>query len=193
MATRQFEGAFERAGKPMMERRLGAAKRYYKLYSGGNGEGLIGGNGDMNIPYVNNSSRDIRNKPYTNSSDDVRYITGNGNSAINQSLSRTEKLSKENSTYDDANVVAALGTVVSTLEDLLVEMRGTNEGVNKFNDKELVVKNTPVVYSNTNNIQAGNGSGQTEKPVKNVNNSTFIDENNYRLARNIASGGFSFA
>ena len=90
-------------------------------------------------------------------------------------------------------MVAALGTVVSTLEDLLVEMRGTNEGVNKFNDKELVVKNTPIVYSNTNNIQAGNGSGQTEKPVKNVNNSTFIDENNYRLARNIASGGFSFA
>ena len=194
MATRQFEGAFERAGKPMMDRRVGAAKRYYKLYAGGNGEGLIGGNGDMEIPYVDNSSRDIRNKPYTNSSDDVRYITGNGNSAINQSLSRTEKLSKENSTYDDANVVAALGTVVSTLEDLLVEMRGTNEGVNKFNDKELVVKNTPVVYQQTNNnIRAGNGSGETQKPPKTVNNSTFIDDNKYRLARSIASGGYSFA
>ena len=91
--------------------------------------------------------------------------------------------------------MAALGTVVNTVEDLLVEMRGTNEGVNKFNDKELVVKNTPVVYqqTNNNNIQAGNGSGETQKPPKTVNNSTFIDDNKYRLARSIASGGYSFA
>lgn len=34
MATRQFEAAFERAGKPHMEKRLEAAKQYYNLYSG---------------------------------------------------------------------------------------------------------------------------------------------------------------
>ena len=34
MATRQFEAAFERAGKPHMEGRLKAAREYYNLYSG---------------------------------------------------------------------------------------------------------------------------------------------------------------
>ena len=113
---------------------------------------------------------------------------------MKQSLSRTEKLSQENAAYDDSNVVNALGTVVSTLQDLLVEMRGTNEGVNKFNDKELVVKNTPVVLNQSNtNIQGGNGSGEAPKKTTEKKSSSFIDENNYRIARNIASGGITFA
>ena len=33
-ATRLFEAAFERAGKPHMDRRIEAAKNYYELYTG---------------------------------------------------------------------------------------------------------------------------------------------------------------
>ena len=41
-ATRQFEGAFERAGKPMMQNRIAAANKFYSIYAGGgNGEGTM--------------------------------------------------------------------------------------------------------------------------------------------------------
>ena len=194
MATRQFEGAFERGSKIVMDKRIGAAKSYYNLYAGGNGSGVIGGNGDMDIPYIGSREEEI--SPRYHRSKSERYTGGNGSSykTMNQSLSRTEKLSQENSTYDDANVVAALGTVVTTLQDLLVEMKGTNEGVNKFNDKEIVVKNTPIVYNQSQtNIQGGNGSGEAPKKTTEKKSSSFIDENNYRIARNIASGGITFA
>ena len=46
-ATRQFEGAFERAGTPMMDKRVSAAKGYYNKFSGG-GSGL-GHNGGYGI------------------------------------------------------------------------------------------------------------------------------------------------
>lgn len=49
MATRQFEGGFERAGIPRMENRLKAAAKYYKKFAkGGKGEGSpFGGFGSV--------------------------------------------------------------------------------------------------------------------------------------------------
>lgn len=48
MATRQFEGAFERAGKPMIEKRVSYAKDFYnKFAGGGSGLGVNHGNAKL--------------------------------------------------------------------------------------------------------------------------------------------------
>ena len=89
--------------------------------------------------------------------------------------------------YDDANVVSGINELINGMQMLVTEMRGTNAGVNKFNEKELVVNSTPVVYSpTTNNISAPQ---QPQQQQKNVQKSSFLDQASYTMARNIASGG----
>lgn len=62
-ATRQFEGAFERAGIPMMEKRVSAAKGYYnKFANGGSGYGGFGEQ-TLSAPNYSHTYSTISSKP----------------------------------------------------------------------------------------------------------------------------------
>lgn len=115
------------------------------------------------------------------------YRVNTNYTQVQRTLDNAERLSRETAAYDDANVVSGINELINGMQMLVTEMRGTNAGVNKFNDKELVVNSTPVVYSpTTNNIAAPQ---QPQQQQKNVQKSSFLDQASYTMARNIASGG----
>ena len=115
------------------------------------------------------------------------YRVNTNYTQMQRTLDSAERLSRETAAYDDANVVSGINELINGMQMLVTEMRGTNAGVNKFNEKELVVNSTPVVYSpTTNNITAPQ---QPQQQQKNVQKSSFLDQASYTMARNIASGG----
>ena len=200
-ATKQFEGAFERAGTPRMKTRIDAAKRYYRTYSGGNGDVTLAGNGDSSIGYRPNSVN-RSNYPDISSSlggfgpnnSDEPMTTYRTNSpellsqkGMNNRMNRSEKLTGEIKQYNDEKVLEALGNISSGIQDSVTELRGTNEGINKFNSKDF--SQQPVIITGngntTNNIVPNNNKKEVKKAKK--KDTSFINEN-YDIAKQIARG-----
>ena len=203
-ATKQFEGAFERAGTPRMKTRIDAAKRYYRTYSGGNGDATLAGNGDSSIGYrpnsVNNSNYpDISSTlggfgPNDSNESITTYRTNSpellSQKGMNNRMNRSEKLTGEIKQYNDEKVLEALGNISSGIQDSVTELRGTNEGINKFNSKDF--SQQPVIITgngNTTNNIVPNNNNNNKKEVKKAKkkDTSFINEN-YDIAKQIARG-----
>ena len=201
MATRQFEAAYERASDIRMKTRTDAAKRYYRTYSGGNGDVTLAGNGDSSIGYRPNSVNrsnypDISSSlggfgPNNSGEPMTTYRTNSpellSQKGMNNRMNRSEKLTGEIKQYNDEKVLEALGNISSGIQDSVTELRGTNEGINKFNSKDF--SQQPVIITGngntTNNIVPNNNKKEVKKAKK--KNTTFIDDN-YDIAKQIARG-----
>ena len=252
MATRQFEGSFERAGIPRMENRISAAKQYYdKFAKGGNGgfggfgdspsrvsknytisgskakpstvyggfggttakpsgiygngsstsrpSGIYGGFGAgdvsdvtnvadtsymVNSDYIDPDKLPIQTKPNkTNKPKSTGYRNsgGYGQTISNGIDNYNKKQSKMNKTDTD--------TMVNILTEMLAELKGTNVGINKFNDKEFNVNSPVYVSDTTNNNVVTKQDGQTKKKSETIKKkASFIDKDSYSIAKKIASG-----
>lgn len=146
MATRQFEGAFERAGKPMIEKRVAYAKKYYELY-GGSGKGRsLGGFGKTNS--VSNDKPSITNKQSFTSSlssrkemsakDKISYgIQSNGNlkTSTNDSNVNSKAIKLMEAMVD---ILRQIGVNTSKLDE--ISKTGSVTSVN--NGKNIVVNTT---------------------------------------------------
>ena len=147
---------------------------------------LRGGNGDVQY------KKTPVNIPSTgNKVDTSRYMkAGNGISIPKQS-DRARQTANTYETYNDINVINGINEVVSGLQLLLAEMKGTNQGINKFNDKEIVVRTQTPIINNTNVVNGGNGETRKSQKTPNRMKPSFIDQKSYNMARQIALAGMS--
>ena len=107
---------------------------------------------------------------------------------MNNRMNRSEKLTGEIKQYNDEKVLEALGNISSGIQDSVTELRGTNEGINKFNNKDFSQQQPVIITGNgntTNNIVPNNNKKEVKKAKK--KNTTFIDDN-YDIAKQIARG-----
>ena len=114
---------------------------------------------------------------------DIRY-SGMGDSgyySLYQKAARSQELATRNEEYKDNSKMEHL------LSDILVEMRGANTGINKFNEKELSVNSTPVVITDNSQknvvVPPSKAPSKTEKKPR-----EFITSSQYAMAKRIASG-----
>ena len=77
--------------------------------------------------------------------------------------------------------------VVSLLSAMLVEMQGTNIGINKFNDKEFKVINKPITIQDNSSRNVVNTKTESPKPATKHEDS-FITQDVYSLAKRVAAG-----
>ena len=116
-------------------------------------------------------------------------------------LSRNYKIPKKTIVHNKYNPIGGFGEpvnqqitinsnnqeVVNLLTSMLTELKSTNTGINRFNDKELSVNtttNSPIINNTTNNNIV-----QQNKPINNSNKSiSQFDNNKYKMAKQIASG-----
>ena len=185
-----------------MKTRIDAAKRYYRTYSGGNGDVTLAGNGDSSIGYRPNSVNrsnypDISSSlggfgPNNSGEPMTTYRTNSpellSQKGMNNRMNRSEKLTGEIKQYNDEKVLEALGNISSGIQDSVTELRGTNEGINKFNNKDFSQQQPVIITGNgntTNNIVPNNNKKEVKKAKK--KNTSFINEN-YDIAKQIARG-----
>ena len=164
-----FENHFERAGKPNMSTRISKANKYYDKYKALEESGGLGGFGEGGAIYQSNNTP----RRYKNSSG------GYGTYKINETINKHDARVKTGGYggYDDS-------AVLGMMAEMLTEMRGTNSGINKFNDKEL--------SSNSYYIDGSNKSvnvNQSKAPSKSSKRVTpTIPPDIYKIAKQIASG-----
>ena len=77
--------------------------------------------------------------------------------------------------------------VVQLLSAMLVEMQGTNAGINKFNDKEFKVINNPVTIQDNSSRNVVNTKSTPPKTAAS-NNTPFLQSEDYAMAKKIAAG-----
>lgn len=182
MATRQFEGAFERAGKPHMERRIQYAKEFYnKFAKGGNG----GGFGDASIS--NRKIKQIMNETNTQGGrGSVDYTSSSSiqNSKYSSGYSNASNANDYIKTTKDSGVTALL---VNAIEILAAIAGNTSEASAKLNAlKNLQNNNSNNIIVNGNNAQSKGNKFTTENPASLGNNSSRKDI----TAKMIAQGGY---
>ena len=235
-ATRQFEAAFERAGKPVMDTRIAAANTYMKKYGSGGGNGGFGGFGDtsskvskkhstnsgttipsgvygggsgktspsgvyggfggdvndsttnvadtsymVNSDYINSDRLPSQAKPNKSKNTGYRNSGGYGQTISNGINNYNKKQSQK--------VTSDKDKMVDILTEMLTELKGTNVGINKFNDKEFNVNSPVYVSDTTNNNVVTKQDGQTRKKSETIKKKTsFVDKDSYSIAKKIASG-----
>ena len=171
MATRQFEGAFERAGKPMIDKRVAYAKQFYNTYAGGgNGEGKHGksyqhtfkkadltSSSTLNgIKASHNFDTAISNTKTMSTQEKVSYGVGSSNN----------KTTTNASSGFDEKALAMMETMIDVLKQI---------GVNTSKLEEL--KNSSVSVNNGRNIVVNkNTTNQTTPQVKESKNSTLAEK-----------------
>ena len=107
---------------------------------------------------------------------------------MNDKVSRSEKLNNEIKQYNDTKLLEALSGISSGIQDSVTELRGTNEGIQKFNDKDFSQKQPVIITGNgntTNNIVSESDKGRPKKAKE--KRTPFIDDN-YNVAKQIARG-----
>lgn len=99
-------------------------------------------------------------------------------------MTKDRELGGNGSTFTNDDVLEVLG-------NMLIELQGTNIGINKFNEKELKVENHPVVVQDNSNktIVSGNGN-QTVVPTHTEKRDSFMTSDQYSLAKRIAAGSY---
>ena len=171
MATRQFEGAFERAGKPMIDKRVAYAKQFYNTYAGGgNGEGKHGksyqhtfkkadltSSSTLNgIKASHNFDTAISNTKTMSTQEPVSSGVGSSNN----------KTTTNASSGFDEKALAMMETMIDVLKQI---------GVNTSKLEEL--KNSSVSVNNGRNIVVNkNTTNQTTPQVKESKNSTLAEK-----------------
>ena len=125
-ATRQFEGAFERAGKPMMTNRIKYANAAYNKLNG-----ALGGFGEG-----------------TRSSSLVNYES-NGYDTASRKIANGTNYYTSNTNYVDN---ATLSKIVTLLESIAKSSSGTNSGINALNKKDFSGGQMNINSSTTHNL-----------------------------------------
>jgi len=157
MATRQFEGAFERAGKPHMDRRLEAARGYYQKYSktgtiydndsrkashnqgGLDGQMVKVGSRIPDSKFVMTAPKDLFKDKFAN----------NGIGGIGDVIETVAATAKTSGT--DTTVVDNIVKIVTLLTEIATNTRNTTDNTAKIASKE----NAPTaVVANTNNVSS---------------------------------------
>lgn len=184
-ATKAFHDCVEISADSNMNLRYKFADGVLSQFGGKTnvgGNGGLGGFGDGThqstrnykkppIHKISSNSLNKYKKPVTKSMKH-NYVVGGFGEPVQQI--------NVNTTNDNSDILGMM-------KSLLVELKSTNTGINKFNEKELSVNNTtnsPIINNTTNNniTQSPNISGSKTK--------SFIDfdTNKYRIAKQIASG-----
>ena len=173
MATRQFEGAFERAGKPHMDRRLAAARGYYQKYANNSGMGGLGSD-DIRV------KSQIPDSNFTISSPKDLFDNGFSNTigmgGLNSLLNTVAQTAKTNGNNDIVNYIIS---IVNLLTEIAINTRQTTENTASIVNRE---SNTTVVSTNNNNISS-NPMFDIAKQRKEERT-----KSNYEIAKLIAQG-----
>ena len=175
-ATRQFEGAFERAGKPMMDNRLAAAKKYYSLYNGKTG----GKGGDEETPLSIKDVQGLEDDPILSS-----LVGGYGKGKT--SVVKTSTLRNANSVTKTKNNLGLSGSDTSKLESLLSKMITILESIDSHSG-ESVKKLDLLKTANTTNVKAGDNITVQQSSGTNIPTKQTGESRNTTLANKIARG-----
>ena len=203
-ATYQFEKAFERAGKPKMPTRLKASKDYYdKFNKGGNGDVLLGGNGDATISTNSGTSYKTNypsfdygfaggfgfddDTPVGTTTYKVNSSGSSSSRRIDEKVNHSKKLNDSIQQYNDDKLLSVLDSISSGIQDSVSELRGTNEGINQFNNKDFSQKAPVVIAGNGNTTNNITQNENKKVPTTKKRNSSFL-EGNYDIAKQIARG-----
>lgn len=182
-ATRQFEGAFERAGKPMMDNRLSAAKKYYSLY---NGKKVGGKGGDEEVPLAIKDVQGLQEDPILSS-----LVGGYGKAkntiSKNNSISKPSTLRNSNSIRKTKKSLELSGSDTSKLESLLSKMITILESIDSHSG-ESVKKLDLLKTGNTTNVKTGDNITVQQSSGTNVPTKQTGESRNTTLANKIARG-----
>ena len=184
-ATRQFEGAFERAGKPAMTNRVAAANKYYELYansSGGKG-GLGGG-------------RPIRKSPIVSLDQTLQKKRGvqggfGGISQVPMSLQDVTGNEHTRTIIEQNNLIGSMGSndlvqlfkvAVQYLSQIVTNTGDANTELEALNQKEFGGN-----FSQTNTT-----NNMIDNSTKNINRAqnqqSISDRSEYAMAKRVAAG-----
>ena len=185
-ATRQFEGAFERAGKPMMDNRLSAAKKYYGLYNGKTG----GKGGDDEVPLSIKDVQGLEDDPILSS------LTGGYGKGKNSkrkpskgksSVVKTTTLRNAKPVTKTTKSLGLSGTDNSKLESLLSKMISILESIDSHSG-ESVKKLDLLKTGNTTNVKTGDNITVQQSSGTNNSKQKSGESRNAILANKIARG-----
>lgn len=121
-ATRLFEGAFERAGKPNMPNRLKYANQYLNTYGGGSGKGPLVNYGGYGLSTMNQSYNNM----------------GTAKVLSNKMNSTNDAKDLINNIINILNIIATNTGDASSKLNLLNKLGGTNVVVNGGNGNKSV-------------------------------------------------------
>lgn len=180
-ATRQFEGAFERAGKPMMDNRISAANKYYSMYGGGKG-GTGTGKPLRNVkPF-----RQVRSLPTLpgGRGSSVLGVSETLRESITQSKDPTAQIIERNNIINNGAETRDLAQLFKTgleyLAQIVTNTGETAKHVMSLNEKDFGGYNQ--VNNTTNNVD------NSQKSYNNGNDNSVADRSEYALAKRVAMG-----
>ena len=181
-ATRQFEGAFERAGKPMMDKRVSAANAYFNKFSGGMG----GKGGGRPISKVDTSraigtslqSARVGGRGYGNVSQ-ASYSALDTLTPAQQSALTQDRVRGSIGSDDMSQLLKVAVDYLSKIVDNTGE---TNTELDALNKKEFgsVVSQTNNTTNMVDNSAKSYNSGSEPKNV--------ADRSEYAMAKRVAAG-----
>lgn len=158
MATRQFEGAFERAGKPMIEKRVAYAKQFYNTYAGGgkgtgksfshslNKSDLTSSSQLSGIKATHSFNRSLESEKSLSTSEKINYGVGSSNNT---------KANTSSNIGFDAKALAMMETMIDVLKQIgvntskLEDLKNSNVSVN--NGKSIIVNNNQKTQTTSSN------------------------------------------
>jgi hypothetical protein len=177
LATEQFEKAYERAGKPLMEKRKGAAQKYYQLYAGKGGDG-----GRPIVPMY--ESRDIKPSYFggkgsvSASSNTLQSPSADQSKTVDQTV-RMNFLNSEESSQ-------LLNTMIQYLSKIADNTGEASNGIKDLYGKDFNVVTNNINATSNNQVNA-NGKTNTDK----TNNGQPADRSKYNMAKRVAAGFLS--
>jgi hypothetical protein len=165
MATRQFEGAFEVAGKPIMENRIKYANGYYKTYGNGLSSGNISTVGVVGLDDM-----------YSATDEELSAGKGGkgGYGGFGEAISEESSMSRSvntlaNSTSSDFNNTSDVlnnSDVVKYLSQIVTILTESNGKLDGLKDIKNLSGTTNVYQSNTtnnNNLEKSTGTSSASK------------------------------
>lgn len=181
-ATRQFEGAFERAGKPMMDNRISAANKYYNMYAGGGKGGMSGGKPLRNVrPF-----RQVKALPSLpgGRGSAVLGVSGTLRDAITQTKDPTAQIIERNNIINNGAETRDLAQLFKAgleyLAQIATNTGDTAKGVVSLSEKDFGGHN--LVNNTTNNVD------NSKKSYNQGNDNSVADRSEYALAKRVAMG-----
>lgn len=181
-ATRQFEGAFERAGKPMMDNRISAANKYYNMYAGGGKGGISGGRPLRNVkPF-----RQVRSLPTFpgGRGSSVLGVTGTLRDSVTQTKDPTTQIIERNNIINNGAETRELAQLFKAGLEYLAQITSntgeTAKGIMSLNGKEFGGYNQ--VNNTTNNVD------NSQKQYNRGNENSVADRSEYMIAKRVAMG-----
>ena len=134
-----------------------------------------------------------------NWSPNIQAGMGDGSVQYGSDLINYDKYNKLTSHSITANAInevtsrdGYIHSIISKLGEIVNELRGTNQGINKFNDKDFNVnlpESSNYYNTNNNNIVSSNGKVITSTSSKKSSKvSRELDDDQIKLARQIAAG-----